>query len=148
MVNYFILWFSRCIRDKTSVVKMFDYENVIAFLHYWEQLSKNFGGLVNQKAELERKLESTTKSKLHYKQQWGRALKELARFKQVSRFKMLLNSMRLKIENTFRSEIARISCIEGTIHYVVCCNAICLSIVYSIGLVPTYFPAYMQNVPM
>ncbi|MCJ8735046.1 hypothetical protein PDJAM_G00242260 [Pangasius djambal] len=35
-----------------------------------------------EKAELERKLESTTKSKLHYKQQWGRALKELARFKQ------------------------------------------------------------------
>lgn len=35
------------------------------------------------KAELERKLESTIKSKLHYKQQWGRALKELARFKQV-----------------------------------------------------------------
>lgn len=33
--------------------------------------------------ELERKLESTTKSKLHYKQQWGRALKELANFKQV-----------------------------------------------------------------
>ncbi len=33
--------------------------------------------------ELERKLESATKSKLHYKQQWGRALKELARFKQV-----------------------------------------------------------------
>uniref|UniRef100_A0A671L070 Centrosomal protein of 120 kDa n=1 Tax=Sinocyclocheilus anshuiensis TaxID=1608454 RepID=A0A671L070_9TELE len=32
--------------------------------------------------ELERKLESATKSKLHYKQQWGRALKELARFKQ------------------------------------------------------------------
>ncbi|KAI4882818.1 hypothetical protein NFI96_025052 [Prochilodus magdalenae] len=35
-----------------------------------------------EKAEMERKLESTTKSKLHYKQQWGRALKELARFKQ------------------------------------------------------------------
>ncbi|KAF4072204.1 hypothetical protein AMELA_G00260510 [Ameiurus melas] len=35
-----------------------------------------------EKAELERKFESTTKSKLHYKQQWGRALKELARFKQ------------------------------------------------------------------
>ncbi|KAK6313551.1 hypothetical protein J4Q44_G00168980 [Coregonus suidteri] len=35
-----------------------------------------------EKVELERKLESTTKSKLHYKQQWGRALKELARFKQ------------------------------------------------------------------
>ncbi|KAF7642113.1 hypothetical protein LDENG_00264520 [Lucifuga dentata] len=36
-----------------------------------------------EKVELERKLESTIKSKLHYKQQWGRALKELARFKQV-----------------------------------------------------------------
>lgn len=35
-----------------------------------------------EKVELERKLETTTKSKLHYKQQWGRALKELARFKQ------------------------------------------------------------------
>ncbi|MBN3316948.1 CE120 protein, partial [Atractosteus spatula] len=34
------------------------------------------------KVELERKLESATKSKLHYKQQWGRALKELARLKQ------------------------------------------------------------------
>ncbi|XP_077318312.1 centrosomal protein of 120 kDa isoform X2 [Lithobates pipiens] len=32
--------------------------------------------------EFERKLESATKSKLHYKQQWGRALKELARIKQ------------------------------------------------------------------
>lgn len=35
------------------------------------------------KGELERKLESCTKSKLHYKQQWGRALKELAKIKQV-----------------------------------------------------------------
>ncbi|XP_032123578.1 centrosomal protein of 120 kDa isoform X1 [Sapajus apella] len=35
-----------------------------------------------EKVELERKLESATKSKLHYKQQWGRALKELARLKQ------------------------------------------------------------------
>ncbi|XP_024909675.1 centrosomal protein of 120 kDa-like, partial [Cynoglossus semilaevis] len=38
--------------------------------------------LTLEKVELERKLESTSKSKLHYKQQWGRALKELARFKQ------------------------------------------------------------------
>uniref|UniRef100_A0A3P9J054 Centrosomal protein 120 n=1 Tax=Oryzias latipes TaxID=8090 RepID=A0A3P9J054_ORYLA len=38
--------------------------------------------LTLEKVELERKLESTTKSKLHYKQQWGRALKELARIKQ------------------------------------------------------------------
>ncbi|NXU57883.1 CE120 protein, partial [Turnix velox] len=35
-----------------------------------------------EKVELERKLESATKSKLHYKQQWTRALKELARIKQ------------------------------------------------------------------
>uniref|UniRef100_A0A4W5R657 Centrosomal protein of 120 kDa n=1 Tax=Hucho hucho TaxID=62062 RepID=A0A4W5R657_9TELE len=39
-------------------------------------------GRQQQQVELERTLESTTKSKLHYKQQWGRALKELARFKQ------------------------------------------------------------------
>lgn len=32
--------------------------------------------------ELERKLDATSKSKIHYKQQWGRALKELARLKQ------------------------------------------------------------------
>ncbi|KAK2164709.1 hypothetical protein LSH36_60g08013, partial [Paralvinella palmiformis] len=32
--------------------------------------------------ELERKVEALTKSKIHYKQQWGRALKELARIKQ------------------------------------------------------------------
>ena len=32
--------------------------------------------------ELERKLDAMTKSKVHYKQQWGRALKELARLKQ------------------------------------------------------------------
>jgi len=31
---------------------------------------------------LERKLDAATKSKVHYKQQWGRALKELARLKQ------------------------------------------------------------------
>lgn len=47
-------------------------------------LSKwNFCDVIVVEVELERKLESTTKSKLHYKQQWGRALKELARFKQV-----------------------------------------------------------------
>ncbi|XP_018426560.1 PREDICTED: centrosomal protein of 120 kDa [Nanorana parkeri] len=37
---------------------------------------------LQQQVEFERKLESATKSKLHYKQQWGRALKELARIKQ------------------------------------------------------------------
>ncbi|GFO36195.1 centrosomal protein of 120 kda [Plakobranchus ocellatus] len=35
-----------------------------------------------EKIELERKLEAATKSKLHYKQQWGRALREVATLKQ------------------------------------------------------------------
>ncbi|CAL1540527.1 unnamed protein product [Lymnaea stagnalis] len=35
-----------------------------------------------EKIELERKLDAAIKSKLHYKQQWGRALKEVARLKQ------------------------------------------------------------------
>lgn len=35
-----------------------------------------------EKAELERKLDTANKSKIHYKQQWGRALKEVARLKQ------------------------------------------------------------------
>ncbi|XP_034452681.1 centrosomal protein of 120 kDa isoform X1 [Hippoglossus hippoglossus] len=46
------------------------------------RLQSDVNLLTLEKVELERKLESTTKSKLHYKQQWGRALKELARFKQ------------------------------------------------------------------
>lgn len=33
-------------------------------------------------AELERKLDGVTKTKIHYKQQWGKALKEVARLKQ------------------------------------------------------------------
>ncbi|KAG7219787.1 hypothetical protein INR49_011521 [Caranx melampygus] len=47
------------------------------------RLQSDINLLTLEKVELERKLESTTKSKLHYKQQWGRALKELARFKQL-----------------------------------------------------------------
>lgn len=46
------------------------------------RLQSDLNLLTLEKVELERKLDSTTKSKLHYKQQWGRALKELARFKQ------------------------------------------------------------------
>lgn len=38
--------------------------------------------LTLEKNELERKLETVNKSKLHYKQQWGRALKELAKLKE------------------------------------------------------------------
>ncbi|KAI1239750.1 hypothetical protein IHE44_0011179 [Lamprotornis superbus] len=46
------------------------------------QLQSEINLLTLEKVELERKLESSTKSKLHYKQQWTRALKELARLKQ------------------------------------------------------------------
>uniref|UniRef100_A0A1A7X9R5 Centrosomal protein 120kDa n=1 Tax=Iconisemion striatum TaxID=60296 RepID=A0A1A7X9R5_9TELE len=69
-----------------------------------------------EKVELERKLESTTKSKLHYKQQWGRALKELARFKQrehenaVVRLKKQqeeLEAMRLRYLATEEKEAVR-----------------------------------------
>ncbi|XP_064498709.1 centrosomal protein of 120 kDa isoform X5 [Pseudopipra pipra] len=47
------------------------------------QLQSEINLLTLEKVELERKLESATKSKLHYKQQWTRALKELARLKQA-----------------------------------------------------------------
>ncbi|XP_036383260.1 centrosomal protein of 120 kDa [Megalops cyprinoides] len=57
------------------------------------RLQSEINLLTLEKVELERKLESTTKSKLHYKQQWGRALKELARFKQREQENAL---MRLK----------------------------------------------------
>lgn len=36
-----------------------------------------------KQAELERKINALTKSKIHYKQQYGRCLKELARLKQA-----------------------------------------------------------------
>lgn len=69
-----------------------------------------------EKVELERKLESSTKSKLHYKQQWGRALKELARFKQreqenaMARLKKQqaeLEAMRLRYLATEENEAVR-----------------------------------------
>ncbi|XP_009869514.1 PREDICTED: centrosomal protein of 120 kDa, partial [Apaloderma vittatum] len=46
------------------------------------QLQSEINLLTLEKVELERKLESATKSKLHYKQQWTRTLKEVARLKQ------------------------------------------------------------------
>ncbi|NXO92246.1 CE120 protein, partial [Certhia brachydactyla] len=46
------------------------------------QLQSEINLLTLEKVELERKLESATKSKLHYKQQWTRTLKEIARLKQ------------------------------------------------------------------
>ncbi|CAK6978980.1 centrosomal protein of 120 kDa [Scomber scombrus] len=72
--------------------------------------------LTLEKVELERKLESTTKSKLHYKQQWGRALKELARFKQreqenamvrLKKQQTELEAMRLRYLATEEKEAVR-----------------------------------------
>jgi len=60
------------------------------FMAYKEQqltkpevkLESEINLLKMEKVELERKLETANKSKIHYKQQWGRALRELARIKQ------------------------------------------------------------------
>ncbi|KAK7009202.1 centrosomal protein of 120 kDa [Biomphalaria glabrata] len=46
------------------------------------RLQSEINLLTMEKIELERKLDAATKSKVHYKQQWGRALKEVARLKQ------------------------------------------------------------------
>ncbi|NP_001086896.1 centrosomal protein 120kDa L homeolog [Xenopus laevis] len=74
------------VQEAEHKVKLLEKE----FLQYKDQqsskpeirLQSEINLLTLEKVELERKLESTTKSKLHYKQQWGRALKELARLKQ------------------------------------------------------------------
>ncbi|XP_069562020.1 centrosomal protein of 120 kDa [Brachyistius frenatus] len=80
------------------------------------RLQSEINLLTLEKVELERKLESTTKSKLHYKQQWGRALKELARFKQreqetaMTRLKKQqaeLEAMRLRYLATEEREAVR-----------------------------------------
>ncbi|XP_023270993.1 centrosomal protein of 120 kDa-like [Seriola lalandi dorsalis] len=80
------------------------------------RLQSDINLLTLEKVELERKLESTTKSKLHYKQQWGRALKELARFKQreqenaMTRLKKQqaeLEAMRLRYLATEEKEAVR-----------------------------------------
>uniref|UniRef100_A0A671URD9 Centrosomal protein 120 n=1 Tax=Sparus aurata TaxID=8175 RepID=A0A671URD9_SPAAU len=80
------------------------------------RLQSEINLLTLEKVELERKLESTTKSKLHYKQQWGRALKELARFKQreqenaMTRLKKQqaeLEAMRLRYLATEQKEMVQ-----------------------------------------
>jgi len=45
------------------------------------KLQSEMNLLLLEKNEVDRKLEASTKSKIHYKQQWGRALRELARIK-------------------------------------------------------------------
>uniref|UniRef100_A0A673ZL44 Centrosomal protein of 120 kDa n=1 Tax=Salmo trutta TaxID=8032 RepID=A0A673ZL44_SALTR len=69
-----------------SRVRQLEEERVLLFIRPEIRLQSEINLLSLEKVELERTLESTTKSKLHYKQQWGRALKELARFKQVGQF--------------------------------------------------------------
>ncbi|XP_037114858.1 centrosomal protein of 120 kDa isoform X2 [Syngnathus acus] len=80
------------------------------------RLQSEINILTLEKVELERKLESTTKSKLHYKQQWGRALKELGRFKQrkeeseIMRLKKQqaeLDAMRLRYVAAEEKEVVR-----------------------------------------
>lgn len=80
------------------------------------RLQSEINLLTLEKVELERKLESTTKSKLHYKQQWGRALKELARFKQreqenammrLKKQQAELEAMRLRYLATEEKEAVR-----------------------------------------
>ncbi|EDL09905.1 expressed sequence AU016693, isoform CRA_d [Mus musculus] len=70
------------------------------------RLQSEINLLTLEKVELERKLESATKSKLHYKQQWGRALKELARLKQVRGREQTLSSLRSFREQ--ESQMARL----------------------------------------
>ncbi|KAI4820803.1 hypothetical protein KUCAC02_028770, partial [Chaenocephalus aceratus] len=71
------------------------------------RLQSEINLLTLEKVELERKLETTTKSKLHYKQQWGRALKELARFKQPSG-ELSLNSHRWGAAQKTPSELRKV----------------------------------------
>ncbi|KFQ26797.1 Centrosomal protein of 120 kDa, partial [Merops nubicus] len=47
------------------------------------QLQSEINVLTFEKVELERKLETATKTKLHFKQQWTKVLKELAKLKQL-----------------------------------------------------------------
>ncbi|XP_061625017.1 centrosomal protein of 120 kDa isoform X2 [Phyllopteryx taeniolatus] len=91
------------------------------FLHLREQqnvrpevrLQTEIKILSLEKVELERKLESTTKSKLYYKEQWGRALKDLTRFKQENAMMLLkkqqaeMDAMRLRSAATEEKEAVR-----------------------------------------
>ncbi|XP_049619026.1 centrosomal protein of 120 kDa [Syngnathus scovelli] len=116
--------------ERTRLLKQItDWENRYKqlekdFYHFKDQqnikpevrLQSEINILTLEKVELERKLESTTKSKLHYKQQWGRALKELGRFKQrkeeseIMRLKKQqaeLDAMRLRYVAAEEKEVVR-----------------------------------------
>ena len=51
------------------------------YIQFHVQVNKKLLNFCYQ-VELERKLDAVTKSKAHYKQQWGRALRDMARLKQ------------------------------------------------------------------
>ncbi|OWK11925.1 CEP120 [Cervus elaphus hippelaphus] len=82
------------------------------------RLQSEINLLTLEKVELERKLESATKSKLHYKQQWGRALKELARLKQLPRLLALYAHLREQSSHHCGSQCPKpwIHCCSVTIH--------------------------------
>ncbi|XP_041644369.1 centrosomal protein of 120 kDa [Cheilinus undulatus] len=78
------------------------------------RLQSEINLLTLEKVEVERKLETTTKSKLYYKQQCGRTLKELARFKQrehenamkhLNRQQAELEALRLRYLVTEQKEV-------------------------------------------
>ncbi|KXJ28809.1 centrosomal protein of 120 kDa [Exaiptasia diaphana] len=71
-----------------------------------------------EKSELERKLDTANKSKIHYKQQWGRALREVARLKQqeqavakerLKRQEQELEHMRLRYLAAEEKEVVKAS---------------------------------------
>ncbi|KAL3867406.1 hypothetical protein ACJMK2_044608 [Sinanodonta woodiana] len=80
------------------------------------RLQSEINLLTLEKVELERKLDAVTKSKIHYKQQWGRALKELARLKQreqaqakahLQRQQQELEQMRLRYMAAEEKEVVK-----------------------------------------
>ncbi|XP_057709140.1 centrosomal protein of 120 kDa isoform X2 [Corythoichthys intestinalis] len=116
--------------ERTRLLKQItDWENRYKqlekdFNHFREQqnvrpevrLQSDVNILTLEKVELKRKLDYTTKSKLHYKQQWGRALKELARFKQLEQENAMmrlkkqqaeLDAMRLRYVASEEKEVVR-----------------------------------------
>eukprot|EP00795_Rhopilema_esculentum_P005989 gene5989-11355_t len=65
------------------------------------KLQADLNLMLLEKAELERRVEQATKSKIHYKQQWGKALRELAKIKQNEQMaaKMRLKQQERELEH-------------------------------------------------
>jgi len=74
---------------ESLMTSFYDYKNQTSRPEIRLEAELNLARL--EKAELERKLETVNKSKLHYKQQWGRTLKELAIMKKREQDHALAN---------------------------------------------------------